>query len=62
MKTVYINMRSSYGIETVDEVNTTEFPEPKEFRKEVRNMIVNYSQCGMPVYVSSRCTKDWANR
>lgn len=62
MRTVYINMKSKYGIETVDEVNTSEFPNPKEFRKEVNSMLVNYRQCGMPVYVSSRCTKDWAKR
>ena len=62
MKTVYINMKSSYGTETVDEVNTTEFPNPKEFRKAVRNIIVDYRQGGMPVYTSSRCTKDWRNR
>ena len=62
MRTVYINMKNGCGTETVDEVNTTEFPDSKEFRKEVRNMIVNYRQCGMPVYTSIRCTRDWKNR
>ncbi len=62
MKTTYINMRSKYGIETIDEVNSIEFPDKKEFRKEVRSMIVNYGQCGMPVYTSQRCTKDWKHK
>ena len=59
MKTIYINMRSTDGIETIDEVNSIEFPDKKEFRKEVRSMLVIYGQYGMPVYASQRCNKDW---
>ena len=59
MKTVYLNMRSSYGVETVDQICTSDFPTRKEYLKELRSMIENYHLCGMPVYTSSRCTKDW---
>ena len=59
MGTIYINMKSSYGVETIDEVSTEQFPDRKEFRKEVRSMVANYHQCGMPVYTSRRCTKEW---
>lgn len=59
MKTIYLNMRSSYGVETVDQVSPSDFPSYKEYKKEVRSMVENYHLCGMPVYLSSRCTKDW---
>ena len=59
MKTTYINLKSVYGTETVDEVNSEQFPDRKEYRKEVRSMLTNYRQAGMPVYTSQRCTKEW---
>ena len=62
MKTTYINMKGSCGVETIDEVNSEEFPDRKEYRKEVRSMITNYNQCGMSVYTSSRCTKEWKEK
>jgi len=62
MKTTYINMKGSYGVETIDEVNSEEFPDRKEYRKEVRSMMTNYNQSGMPVYTSTRCTKEWKER
>ena len=55
-------MKGSHGVETIDEVNSEEFPDRKEYRKEVRSMITNYNQCGMSVYTSSRCTKEWKEK
>ena len=47
MKTVYLNMKSVYGIETVDQVCEEDFPVRKEFRKEVRGMVENYHIAGI---------------
>jgi hypothetical protein len=62
MKTTYFNMRSSYGVETVDELSREDFATSKEYRNEVRRLIGEYSLAGMPVYPSQRCTKDWKNK
>jgi len=59
MKAVYLNMRSSQGVETVDEFSREENQSPIEFRKYVNQMVKEYHLSGMSVYKSSRCTKDW---
>ncbi len=48
----YINTRTSYGIETVDEFDTL---------KEAREMLTEYriSSQDMELYLSTRCTKAW---
>lgn len=61
MKTIYLNMKSVYGIETVDQVCEEDFHTYKEFKKELRSMLENYHMAGMPVYSSQRCTNDWKN-
>jgi len=59
MKTIYLNMRTSYGVETVDEFTKEPAQTSREFGKYVREMVLNYHQLGMAVYQSCRCTKDW---
>lgn len=53
-------MKSTYGVETVDEFTRENGQSPKEFRKYVNQMVKEYRLAGMNVYKSSRCTKDWA--
>mgnify|MGYP001573834192 CR=1 FL=1 len=60
--TIYLNMKTSYGIETVDEFTREENQSPKEFRTYVSQMAREYHLAGMNVYRSSRPTKDWANK
>lgn len=60
MQTIYLNMKSSHGVETVDEFTRENGQSPKEFRKYVNQMVKEYHISGMNVYKSSRCTKDWA--
>lgn len=68
--TVYLNMRSSYGVETVDEFSSEEFQEwnsksekpYKSFLAYVQEMISEYHLSSMNVYRSQRCTKDWRIR
>lgn len=67
---VYLNMRGPYGVETVDEVSLQDFnswnptsKNPfKSFRAYIFYLIKNYRECGMDVYRSQRCTKDWRDR
>lgn len=60
--TKYLNFRSSFGLETVDELSLCGFSTRKEFFKELSRLISEYSIAGMPVYSSQRCCKDWKNK
>ena len=64
MKTIYLNLKSQYGIETVDQFTQGEdAPQNyKEFRKYVNEMVRNYRENGMNVYKSQRSTKDWREK
>ena len=59
MKTVYLNMRTSYGVETVDQICREDWPDRKSYLNELKSMVENYHLSGMNVYTSRRCTKDW---
>lgn len=61
MTTIYLNLKSSTGVETVDEFTQEPNQTWREFRKYVSNMVSEYQLAGMNVYRSSRCTKDWKN-
>lgn len=61
-KPIYLNIRTFYGVETVDEFTREESQSPVEFRKYVSAMVSEYRMAGMNVYRSSRCTKDWASK
>ena len=62
--TIYLNLRTSQGVETVDQFTRGEdAPQtPKEFRKYVNSMIKEYHLTGQNVYKSTRCTKEWKNQ
>ena len=64
MKTIYLNLKSQYGVETVDQFTQGDDApkEAKEFRKYVNKMVRNYIESGMNVYKSQRCTQDWKNK
>lgn len=57
----YLNMKTSYGVETVDSLDTSDFATNKEFRAELRRLISEYHLCGMNVYSSQRATHDYNN-
>lgn len=62
MKTVYINMKTPQGVETVDEFTRGSDDAPagvREFWQYVRSMIAEYRLAGMAVYRSGRPCKDW---
>ena len=57
----YFNFRSSYGVETVDQIDRKEFNTYKEYKAELKNMLTGYRDSGMNVYLSQKCTNDWKN-
>ena len=62
MKTVYFNLRTNYGVETVDELSQIDFVDFRAFWNEVRRLLNEYHMAGMPVYRSQRCTNEWRDR
>lgn len=59
MTTIFFNMRTSQGVETVDEFTPENGQSNKDFRKYINDMQREYSIAGMNVYKSSRCTDEW---
>ena len=57
----YFNYKSSYGIETFDQIDQKDFIFNKEYRQELVRLLNEYRLAGMNVYVSRRSTKDWKN-
>lgn len=55
----YLNTKTCYGIETVDCLDRNEFKTYKEYRTELKRLVSEYSLAGIPVYISSRSTKEW---
>lgn len=55
-------MRTSEGVETIDEFTREENQSPREFRIYVCEMKREYRIAGMNVYQSSRCTNDWKQK
>jgi hypothetical protein len=60
--TRYFNLKSVYGIETVDELSRKDFDKLRDFTAELRRLRIEYHLSGMPVYISTRSTKEWRNR
>lgn len=61
-QTIYLNMKTSQGVETIDEFTRGENQPPKEFRSYVAKMVSEYHLAGMNVYRSSRPTKEWKEK
>jgi hypothetical protein len=64
MQTIYLNIKTSQGVETIDQFTRGEDApqEPKEFRKYVNQMIKEYNLAFMYPYKSNRSTKEWRNK
>lgn len=54
----YINIKTQYGVETWDMVDSDEFESIKEYKVEIRNLINNYKLAGFNVYCSQRPSKN----
>lgn len=55
----YLNIKTIYGVETVDELNPKDFETFKEFRAELKRLVKEYHIANMDVYISQRCCKEW---
>lgn len=59
---IYLNMRTSHGVETIDEFTREVNQTPKDFKVYVNKMVTEYRLAGMNVYKSNRSTKEWRNK
>lgn len=57
--TIYLNMKTTEGVETVDEFTQEVNQTYRGFIQYVIDMVGEYHTSGMSVYRSQRCTKDW---
>lgn len=55
----YFNIKTNYGVETVDEINPKDFKTYKDFRLELRRLKNEYKMAGMDVYISQRADSSW---
>ena len=55
----YLNIKSHYGVETVDQLDIKDFDTRKEYKMELWRLISEYNMAGMAVYLSNRCDKSW---
>ena len=55
--TKYINIKTSYGVETWETLQLSDYNSFREFRKEIKNIIQNYNLMGYNVYASQRKAK-----
>jgi len=59
---VYLNARYGRSVETIDEFDSSDHNNNlKEFFDYVKKMAHEYRIAGIPVYRSSRSTKEWRN-
>jgi hypothetical protein len=57
----YLNIKTVYGVETIDELDRKDFATYRAFRCELLRLIGEYRLAGMDVYVSQRPCKAWDN-
>jgi hypothetical protein len=58
----YFNLKTNYGIETIDCLDQFDFISYKDYRKELIRLLNEYRIAGMNVYISQRATKDYYNK
>ena len=54
----YLNIKTTYGVETWETVNREDFNTYKEFINEIKNIKKNYSLMGYNLYISQRASKN----
>ena len=61
---LYINTKTSQGIETLEEVDSSDFETNKDFYNEVKQVVNSYIKAfhGSYVYSSIRPTNEYKNR
>ena len=61
---VYFNIKTPYGIETVDSIDREDFKTFREFINEKKSMILNYRMIPFftGIYTSQRSTNEWRQK
>ena len=55
----YLNTRTCYGVETLDEISRDDFNSYKDYAAYVRQQQAEHAMTGVSVYASRRCAKIW---
>ena len=48
----YLNIKSCYGVETVDQLDKNDFNSLKEFKQELKRLVNEYRIAGINVYIN----------
>lgn len=62
---IYLNIKTSQGVETIDQLDAKDFKTYKEFNKELKRLKNEYriaSSFYNSIYSSQRCTNDWKQK
>jgi len=59
MEIKYINIKTNYGTETLDEIRQKEFKTRRDYIKEYKKLLYEYRLSEQSVYLSQRASKDW---
>jgi hypothetical protein len=58
----YFNIKTSYGVETIDQLDAKDFNSYKDYIAELRRLKNEYKLAGMNVYLSQKATKEWREK
>lgn len=58
----YFNIKTTYGVETIDQLDTKDFNSYKDYIAELRRLKNEYKLVGMNVYLSQKATKEWYSK
>ena len=60
MKVKYINIKTDYGIETIDEIRLQEFKTRIDYIEEYKRLLNEYRLNGLNAWLSIRPCKNWS--
>jgi hypothetical protein len=60
MKVKYINIKTDFGIETIDEIRLQEFKTRIDYIKEYKRLLNEYRLNGLNAWLSRRACKNWS--
>jgi len=58
---IYFNIKTIYGVETIDHLCKKQFKTIKEYKKELKRLKNEYILSGLNVYLSQRSEKNYFN-
>lgn len=58
----YFNIKTSYGVETIDQLDAKDFNSYKDYIAELRRLKNEYRISGIEVYISQKSTKEWREK